>query len=95
MITATSREERTAKLRVLVARQMARIYWLNTEAGNLSAYLSEEEILLVQLHLAGMSYENIGNALQLTRERIRQKVAQALKKLEPLRAGHPIPGIDE
>lgn len=89
-----TKEERMAALSALVELQTARYRWLETEAANFQALLTEEERLLLQARMMGASLETVGLTMSITRERVRQKEAAALIKLQDIRAAHPIPGWD-
>ncbi|HEU5379162.1 MAG TPA: sigma factor-like helix-turn-helix DNA-binding protein [Ktedonobacteraceae bacterium] len=88
-------ERRIAAISAIVERQVGRFRWLETEAANLQALLNEEERLLLEARLLGSTLEELGRACFVTRERIRQKENAILKKLEEIRAYHPIPGYDK
>lgn len=92
MSEPTLREQHIMALGALVARHMARVYWLQTEGANLEVAIPDERNRLIfEAHLLGTSYEAIGEALHMTRERIRQidyKTGQSLKDILEV---HPIP----
>lgn len=72
----------------------ARQRWLETEGANLQL-MSERDRLILEAALLGMSLDKMALIFKVTRERIRQIQGRILKDLEHVRAGHPIPGIDD